>query len=292
MIPFVGIDDSKIAPFHPYGICVALGFFVGDWAVMRFAVKRGYDRADWRILIVFMGVFGWLFAWAVDFVFYHPDHSLSQGLSILQGFSSTGAIVGAFLSSLVWMRYDFRGWKIKKREKPMALLPASEVVQAVWPAMFAFGRLGCSLIHDHVGAAAVPGTLGSLFAIAFPRGEGDGVDHVLGPIHVITGGSDLRYDLGLLELLILLPLAVGFATTWNKPNKVKMGTYTILSCLVYGPLRFVLDFLRPEDGPSGEARQGGLTFAQYFSIVVVIVGVVLLVRQRRAARIEPASLPS
>lgn len=290
MLPFVGIDDSKIAPFHPYGVCVAIGFFVGDWAMMRFAVKRGYERSDFRALIVFMGVFGWAFAWLVDFLFYHPDHSLQQGVSALQGFSSTGAILGAGLSSLVWSRFDVRGWKIRRRPEPMPILPASEVVQAGWPLAFAFGRLGCSLIHDHVGAQAVPGTLGSLFAIAFPRGEGDGVDHVLGPIHVITGASDLRYDLGLLELLVLAPLAIWCVLTWKK--KVQMGTFTIASCLWYGPWRFVLDFLRSEDGPSGEARQGGLTFAQYFSIAIVAIGVILLVRQRRAREIEPANSPS
>lgn len=288
MFPFVGIDDSKIAPFHAYGICVAIGFFVGDWAMMRFAVKRGYDRADFRVLVILMGVFGWLFAWGVDFLFYRTDHA--QGASIFQGFSSTGAIVGATLSSLVWSRFDFRGWKVSKRDEPQPILPASEVVQAAWPIAFAFGRLGCSLIHDHVGAAAVPGTLGSLLAIAFPRGEGDGVDHVLGPIHVITGASDLRYDLGFLELLVLAPLAIWCVLTWKK--KVQMGTYTIVGCLWYGPWRFFLDFLRAEDGPSGEARQGGLTFAQYFSIAIVALGIVLLVRRRRAREVEAASSPS
>ncbi|MFO0737790.1 MAG: prolipoprotein diacylglyceryl transferase family protein [Labilithrix sp.] len=288
MIPFVGIDDSKIAPFHPYGICVAIGFFVGDWAMMRFAVKRGFDRPDFRILVILMGVFGWLFAWGVDLLFYRTEHG--GGVSLFQGFSSTGAIVGATLAALFWSRIDLRGWKPRKRAEPIAMLPTSEVVQAGWPLAFAFGRLGCALIHDHVGAQAVPGTLGSLVAIAFPRGEGDGVDHVLGPIHVITGASDLRYDLGFLELLVLTPLAIWCVRTW--PKTVQMGTYTIVGCLWYGPWRFVLDFLRAEDGPSGEARQGGLTFAQYFSIAIVALGIVLLVRRRRARAIEPANSTS
>jgi len=113
---------------------------------------------------------------------------------------------------------------------------------------------------------------------------------VLGPIHVITGGSDLRYDLGFLELFVLVPLAIWCVLTWKK--KVQMGTFTIVSCLWYGPWRFVLDFLRAEDGPSGEARQGGLTFAQYFSIAIVALGIVLLVRRRRAREVEAASSPS
>ena len=172
------------------------------------------------------------------------------------------------------------------------MLPVSEVVLATWPVAWAIGRLGCALVHDHVGAAVAPGTLGSLVAIGFPRGAGDGVDHVLGPIHVVTGGSDVRFDLGFLELLILTPLAIGFAFTWKK--NVAMGTYTIISTLVYGPLRFLLDFLRPESGPSGEARHAGLTFAQYWSLAVVALGVVLLLRRLRArpAQVEPEKAAS
>lgn len=288
MIPFVGIDDSKLAPFHPYGIMVAIGFFVGDWVGMRFAVKRGYDRADFRNCIIFLGTFGWFFAWLVDIVFYRQEHQ--DGVSILQGFSSTGAIVGATIGGIIWTRFDLRGWKIKRRETPHALLPVCEVVYATWPIQFALGRIGCALIHDHVGAAAVPGTIGSLFAVAFPRGAGDGIDHVLGPIHLVTGGSDLRYDLGLLDVFVLVPLSGLCIYLWNKP--VAMGTFTIIWGFWYGIPRFFMDFLRAYDGPSGEARQGGLTFAQYFAIAIILVSIVLLVRRKRAAAIEPAKAPS
>ncbi|MBX3232794.1 MAG: prolipoprotein diacylglyceryl transferase [Labilithrix sp.] len=289
MIPFIGIDDSKLAPFHPYGIMVAIAFFVGEWAMMRFAVKRGYDRGDFRVCFILLGVFGWFFAWLVDVLFYRLDH-LEQGVSALQGFSSTGAIAGAFLGGFFWTRYDLRGWKLTKRETPHALLPLTEVVLATWPIPFAFGRVGCALIHDHVGASAVPGTLGSLFAVGFPRDASDGVHHVFGPVHLVTGASDLRYDLGLLEVLVLGPLALAFARMWNKP--VPMGNYTIIASLVYGPVRFILDFLRASEGPSGEARQGGLTFAQYFSIGIVVLAIVLLVRRRRTGAIEPAKATS
>jgi phosphatidylglycerol:prolipoprotein diacylglycerol transferase len=287
VLPYVAIDDSKIAPFHPYGICVAIGFFVGDWAVMRYAVKKGYDRADFRICTILMGTVGWFSAWVVDFLFYRTDDG---GVSIFQGFSSTGAILGAALAGFFWSRFDLRGWKFVRRPQPHAFLPASDVVQAAWPLMFAFGRLGCSLIHDHVGARAVPGTISSLFAIGIPRDTADGVDHVLGPLHIVTGGSDVHFDLGLLELMILVPLSIWCVLNWNKNRPV--GTYTIVACLSYGPLRFLLDFLRAEDGPSGEARQGGLTFAQYFSIAIVALGIVLLIRQRRTRAIEPASSAS
>ena len=282
MIPFVAIDEAKIAPFHPYGVCAAIAFFAWDHVLMKMAVRRGFDRADFRVLTVLIGVLGWTFAWGVDALFYHPGQSLGSRFSI-QGLSSTGAIVGATIAGILWTRVWIRkekdGWRATRRETRLALLPTSEVILATWPVGFALGRLGCSLIHDHVGKAAAPGSLGSLLAIGFPRSAEDGVHHVFGPLHVITGASDVRYDLGLLELLVLAPLAIGFALTWKR--KVAMGTYTIVASLVYGPFRFVLDFLRAEEGVTAEARQGGLTFAQYWSLAVIALGVVLLVRQRR-----------
>ncbi len=287
MIPFVAIDEAKIAPFHPYGVCVAIAFFAWDHVLMKMAVRRGFDRADFRVLTVLMGVLGWTFAWGVDALFYHPGQSLGSRFSI-QGLSSTGAIVGATIAGILWTRVwirkekdgDRARWRATRRVEPLALLPVSEVILATWPLAFALGRLGCSLIHDHVGKAAAPGSLGSLLAVGFPRSAEDGIHRVFGPLHVITGASDVRYDLGLLELLLLAPLAIGFALTWKR--KVALGTYTIVASLVYGPFRFVLDFLRAEEGVTAEARQAGLTFAQYWSLAVIALGVVLLVKQRRA----------
>ncbi len=291
MLPFVAIDETRIAPFHPFGVCVAIAFFTWDWALMRLAVQRGYDRKDFRVLTIWLGVFGWLFAWGVDALFYHLEQPLSQRLTGLQGFSSTGAILGATIGGVAWTRIlvakvDGR-WKVARRAEPLARLPVSEVILATWPIAFALGRFGCALIHDHIGKAAAPGSLGSLLAVGFPRTAEDGFHRALGPLHLVTGASDVRYDLGLLELLILAPLAIGFALTWSR--EVRMGTYTIVAALVYGPLRFLLDFLRPEDGPTGEERHGGLTFAQYFCLGVTALGIALLVRRRRGRPIEPAA---
>lgn len=282
------LDASKIAPLQPYGACCALGFFVGDYFLMKLAVRRGFDRADFRVLVILLGVLGWLFAWGVNVAFYEPSVSGGSRFT-LSGFSSTGAIVGATVGAILWSRFDFRGGLVR-RTTPLPFLPISEVVLAVWPIAFAFGRLGCSLIHDHVGKAVWPGTLGSLFAVGFPREVDDGIHHTFGPFHVITGGSDLRYDLGLLELVVLVALSIGFAMRWHK--NVKMGTYTVVSCLVYGPIRFVLDFLRAEEGPTSEVRHGGLTFAQYWSLGVVAIGLIVLMWRSRTTHEHAAAPPA
>lgn len=300
MLPFVFLDESKLGPFHPYGLAVMLGFFAWDAVIMKQAVRRGYDRADFRVLTLGLLFLGWFFAWWIDAVFYHPaDRSVVSTLFAFQGFSSTGAIVGATVAAVLWCRYrvvvfnvgprldgDRKRFSIAKRETPIPLLGVSEVIVATWPVAFMFGRLGCSLIHDHPGITVPKGTLGSLLAVAWPTGPDDGIDHVFGPLHLVTGGSEARFDLGLVEFFILAAIAGAFALTWKKD--LAMGTYTIVGSLVYGPLRFGLDFLRAKDGPGGELRFAGLTFAQYWSLTIIVLGLVLLIKRRMGAIVPHA----
>lgn len=292
MLPFIGIDETAMAPLRPFGICVAVAFFVWDFVLMKLAVRRGFERSDVRVMTIWLGVFGWLFAWGVDAIFYHPEGALAPGVGI-QRLSSTGAIFGATVGTILWSRIHVRkeagGLRASWRKEPIALLSISEVILATYPAAFAIGRLGCALIHDHVGKAVAKGTIGSLFAVGFPRTADDGSHFAFGPIHVVIGASDVRYDLGLLEVLVLTPLAIGFALTWKR--SLKPGTYTTLALLTYGPLRFVLDFLRADDGPTADARHGGLTFAQFWALAVIATGIALLVYRRRSLRFATSVTP-
>jgi phosphatidylglycerol---prolipoprotein diacylglyceryl transferase len=279
VLPAFVIDESKIAPLHPFGVCCALAFFAWDHVGMKMAVHRGFDRADFRVFTVLIGIFGWSFAWIVDRLFYQSSASTGS-LSSLQSLSSTGAILGATIAAVVWSRLTVAKtqsgrMRVIRRRPSFALLPISEVILATWPVAWAVGRLGCALVHDHVGRTVASGTLGSLLAVGFPRSADDGVDHVYGPLHVVTGGSDVRFDLGLLEFMFLAVLATAFALRWKKP--VALGTYTVTFCLAYGVFRFGLDFLRDE------VRHGGLTFAQYWSLSVVALGLAIRHRMSNAA---------
>lgn len=294
MLPFVFLDESKLGPFHPFGIACALGFFLWDWAVMRLAERRGFERADFRFCVAWILVMGTLFAWLTDGIFYHPPgRSVVSTLFALQGFSSTGSIVGAFVGGVIWSRVRIAknekdgAWTITKRAEPRSVLGLTEVVVATWPLAWAAGRLGCALIHDHPGIVVPKGTLSSLLAVAWPLGPEDGTHHVLGPLHVVTGGSTARFDLGLLEFFVLGSIAIYFATTWKK--NWRLGSYTIVGGLTYGPMRFLLDFLREHEGSGGELRHGALTFAQYWSLAVIGVALFLLAKRRRETAAEPST---
>lgn len=293
MLPFVFFDESRMGPLHAYGIACALGFFAFDWAMMRQARRRGLDPADFRVLTVWMYVLGAFVAWLVDAVFYHPPgRSVTSTLLSFQGFSSTGGIVGAILAGVVW-RHVWIGreegaLRVRRRVRPEPMLPPADVVVSTFPLGWAFGRLGCALIHDHPGIVVPKGTLSSLLAVGWPTGPEDGVHHVLGPLHVVTGASSARFDLGLLECLLLFAIAAWFSRRWSKARR--LGDDVVAGSLVYGPIRFFLDFLRPEDGPGGDLRHLGLTFAQYFCIAIVGLAITLLVKRRVASGAEPAQV--
>jgi phosphatidylglycerol:prolipoprotein diacylglycerol transferase len=288
VLPFVFADETKLGPFHPFGICCALGFFLWDWAFMKRGLQKGYTRGDLRALTVWLLVVGTMGSMSVDTIFYDGLSREGAGiLSRLQGFSMTGGFVGALVGGIAW-RYVFVGrvdgkMTVRLRTEPQPLLRASDLIISTWALALACGRLGCAIIHDHPGITVAHGTLSSLFAVAWPRGPEDGIHHVLGPIHLVTGGSDARFDLGLLEFFFCAALSIGYVATWKRD--VKLGTYTIVGTITYGAFRFLSDFLRMDD-----VRHGGLTFAQYWGLAMIAVGVTVLVR--RTMRERSAAAPA
>jgi len=285
MLPFVFIDPSKLGPFSPFGLCVMTAFFTGNALTAWRAKKVGIDEKlfnQFRIACLVGGFYG---AHWIDMIFYHPSEMVAQPWKLLffwYGLSSTGAFVGALGAAAIWKFFAFRReglrLRITRRAAPIALLPYADVNMAVGAIPFAMGRLGCALVHDHPGKLADPGSLGHWFALQWPLDENDGVHHVFGPLHVVTGGSTTRYDLGLIELFALTVLAAVMASLWRK--RFQPGVLTAIACVSYGTARFFFDTLRVADGPGGEIHYFGLTFAQYWSIAVVGLGVVLAVRSR------------
>jgi phosphatidylglycerol:prolipoprotein diacylglycerol transferase len=232
-----------------------------------------------RTLELWMVVLGILFAHVLDILFYHPAEIAHRPwilLAVWQGLSSLGGFVGATTGAVVWKYFDVRRtgfrFRIVRRARPLAIMPFADVACATYALPFAIGRLGCALIHDHPGCLATPG---SLFALAWPLDANDGLHHVVGPFHVVWG-STVRYDLGVLEFFLLVLIAVGMALTFGKRRPI--GGYVAAGSLAYGVPRFALDFLRMTDGPEQELRHAGLTFAQWSSLAMIALGVVVAAR--------------
>ncbi len=81
----------------------------------------------------------------------------------------------------------------------------------------------------------------------------------------------------------LIVLYLAFRPT----KRLNAAFITVLTGLLYAPIRFLLDFLRPEDT---DPLHGGLTFAQWASILAFGVAVFVLMRilgRRQAGRGRP-----
>jgi prolipoprotein diacylglyceryltransferase len=98
-----------------------------------------------------------------------------------------------------------------------------------------------------------------------------------------------------MEILGLIPLAVLFFVVAKREKKLVAtgrlprpagegggeGWFTGLLFVYYGALRFILDFWRARDIVGADVRYLGLTPAQFFAIVLVLIGAYWLVKVRK-----------
>jgi phosphatidylglycerol:prolipoprotein diacylglycerol transferase len=230
-----------------FGTLVAIGVFAGVWFAERRARAVGLPAQTLYAAIGWALVPGFALAHLVALA-PHLNEIRAGGVAIwLQfwnGMSSFGGIAGALLG--LWLRF---------RREPRVLLTVAEVLAPALVVGWVFGRLACTLVHDHIGRPS-----DFALAIRFPGGA--------------------RHDLGLYEFLytlfVLLP-AVGILTRRVRPP----GTILAWLALLYAPARFLADFLRSTDLPRSDARYAGLTLAQYGCIAMALIGIVFVVRLRR-----------
>jgi phosphatidylglycerol:prolipoprotein diacylglycerol transferase len=277
MIPYIMVAPLRLGPLtlQPFGILVALGVLVGTTLAARRAKRVGLDEATLQSFITWILVAGFIGGHVFDSAFYHPREVLAHPLSLLVlwgGLSSFGGFTGAICGALAWKRYTTQeGFSLGalvhvrfpvRRREPVRLMPYADVVMAVFPVAWIFGRAGCSVVHDHPGARAAAG---SLLSVAY--GPGPTSDFFL---FQLRHGTEARYDLGLLEMLFTMLLAAAFALTWRRA--AAKGWYIVAACVAYAPVRFGLDFLRLRDPEGGDLRYASLTPAQWACIGLLAFG--------------------
>jgi phosphatidylglycerol:prolipoprotein diacylglycerol transferase len=297
MIPYIHIADIKIGPLtlHPFGLLVATGVLVGTALATWRARLRGVDLEKLNSFITWLLVGGFVGGHMLDQIFYHPTDlaRIHDGhfefvrpwaiFLLWEGLSSFGGFTGGIIGMLLWKYYVIVPVKkigpveipwFKRRAKVHPILPFADLLLSVFPVAWIFGRSGCATVHDHPGARA---SADALFAVAYP----DRTPNFTSAIELYHG-SYPRYDLGLLELMFTVVLAGCIALTWQR--RLPMGTYVVVACLSYAPVRFAMDYLRITEGESADPRYAGLTPAQWCCFVLFIYGLAVLAYARSLAR--------
>jgi phosphatidylglycerol:prolipoprotein diacylglycerol transferase len=240
VIPYFELREIPIGggrSLATFGVLVVIGVAVG----IRFAQARaralGIPEATingamaWALVAGFLGSH-------VEPLLFPPTAADRASWSLFEfwkGMSAFGGFVGAFLGLAIYFGRSRTRW----------LLEADVLIQALVLGWI-FGRLGCTLVHDHVGRPS-----SFLLAIQFPGGP--------------------RHDLGFYEFLytaFVLAPAVFILNRRPRPP----GTTVAVILLLYAPARFVCDFLRNTDLLGADPRYLGLTAAQYGCVAFAAVG--------------------
>ncbi|MCC7539056.1 MAG: prolipoprotein diacylglyceryl transferase [Deltaproteobacteria bacterium] len=255
-LPLFG--DFKI---HAFGVLVAIGIVLGARVTLRRAAMLGLDTGILSDLIVWTVGTGFVVGHVFEIVFYET-HKLSTDPYILfklwAGLSSTGGFIGAAIGCGLFC------WR-----KGIKFFEYGDPIAYGLPLGWFFGRMGCSVAHDH------PGMKTDFLWLA--------VDYPDGP----------RFDLGFLEMIFTVFLMSGvFLSTIPKtlpdgkkqPRVYPPGTFLAVICIAYAPVRFAMDFLRAPPTQGGDVRYLGLTPAQWAMFGLLALGIGIAWEARRRAK--------
>lgn len=248
MIPYFQVTKFNFGFFYlqMWGTFAALGFLAGIIAAYLKARKRGIvadqilDISFWIILSSFLGARLFYVVGNIKFFLENPIEVLKiwdGGLVFYGGFF--GAVIAFFIFV-----------KLKK----IFFWDLAEPIVFSLPLGLFMGRIGCFLIHDHIGK----------------------ITNVPWGIKYLDG--TIRHETSLYESLSSLLLFIIFLILSRFSWSNKKGFFTTFFMLWYGATRFITDFFRADDLPFSDSRWFGLTFAQYLSLLLFIIGLYLLKR--------------
>jgi phosphatidylglycerol:prolipoprotein diacylglycerol transferase len=283
-IPSIPIFDS--IAIHPFGVLVATGILTGARLTIRRGAQLGLAEEMVKNMIFWSLLTGFLLSHFFDVLIYQEHQGVVATLKALidprSGLSSMFGFGGAVLGLFLWCRVN--------KQPVMAYADSLAYGLAVG---WMFGRLGCYVAHDHPGNL-VAGEWYSFMGVNYPCPAAHcPVRENLGWIVTASEVKPewMRYDMGFFEVVVAAALATFYAVAdFFRP---RMGFFVAAIATYYGPVRFVLDYLRVKNIQGADPRYFGLTPAQYSAIAVMAVGAYLcfLVARRPAIyRLSPAQL--
>jgi phosphatidylglycerol---prolipoprotein diacylglyceryl transferase len=276
---------GAIGPIQAFGVIVAVGVLLGAGVLRRYGEWHGMSDDHIRGLTGWVTISGFIGAHVFDVLFYQWSALEENPLLIVmiwKGISSYGGFLGGAI-----------GWWIYVWWKRLDMRVVADVTILGLLVAFSIGRIGCTVVSDHIGAAVDPTKWYSALAMDYPRNMGE-----LGAHYTEISGQTIRaWNLGLLEFLYLVPVnafILWYAFRRAKPNgkdskghdkwidRHNAGMVTALTGLLYAPVRFLLDYLR--FSAASDPRYFSLTFAQWISILAFGASIALVVKIAKNGR--------
>lgn len=282
----------RIGGISPHGIGIAVGYLLGGMLMVRYATKRGISSDEvWNMLM--RAVVGVIVGARLFYVVGHFGEYFGAGRNPLDifkiwegGIVFYGGAVGGIVAAIPTMRKH--GYPIRT---------VLDMAAPAFPLGLIFGRIGDIIVGDHLGGAStmpfafrffpyqIPPNPGSYVAHSF-QSEGDLSACFLSGCH-----QTAFYDL--VNVFILFPVVLLLARK-ARPR----GWLIAFTATWYGGARLITDFARDAQFYGlGPLRLHG---TQWFSILLIVVGAVYLIRLARggepdtwtAAAPEPAPEPA
>ncbi len=278
-LPYFDIPNIHIygsLDIQPFGMLVATGVLVGAELCRRYSLRFGIDDDDLRKLTGWVVVCGFIGAHVFDVIAYQSGEVSDNPLLIIElwkGISSYGGFIGGSIGFALFV------WH--KRFRPG--LMADVIMVGLLPG-FAIGRIGCSIVHDHIGR-----TTDFFLGFDYPKYAIQQrfcpKPYNCEPLEFPHLGAMTRaHNLGFYELLYLIPVCALVLSIAFSKKRTPAGMLAVLVGVLYAPVRFFFEYLRLN---SSDPRYAGLTFAQWMSIVAFGVATYTLVRLIRFGKPAP-----
>lgn len=282
-IPFFQL--GSIGPIQSFGIIVAAGVLIGAALLRRYAEWHGVSDDHIRGLTGWITVTGFLGAHVFDVVAYQWRDFMRDPVLILKvwsGISSYGGFIGGAIGFFFYVWWKRLPGKLMADIAIIGLLPA-----------FSIGRIGCTVVSDHIGAVIENRDAWyAFFGMEYPHDLNMDAIHYLiahNPEHT-KGATILAWNLGFVELVYLIPVnAVILWLAFRSSKRTPAGFVTVLAGVLYAPVRFFIDYLRP---PNSDPRHFDLTFAQWASILAFAGAVYFAFRVSRGKPAETVTKTS
>lgn len=238
---------------YSYAVMLVVALVVGIWLCVVQGRRRGLS-ADLVLDMSLYALIGGLIGTRLVFVMQNLDEYLKAPLSILNlrqgGLSYHGAVLGGVIAVILFA---------KRRKVSAGLLADITAVSALLG--LAIGRIGCLMngccygtFFEGPGAVLLPGVDGTMLP---------------------------RYPVQIYEALLCIA-GVAVLVNWQRIRRFDGEEFLVFTG-IYSIIRFLMEYLR-----EGHRMAGGLTLAQYASIVLLLGAALWIAAGRRAAAAQTA----